>query len=90
MPKLSDFPEGTLPILAQFGFQQINQRGSHAKLRRVLPGNLRQTLTIPVHDELDTGTLRAIYRQALRFIPENELKSTRFWTSTIDCKIGCA
>jgi hypothetical protein len=33
-----------------------------------------QILTIPAHSELDTGTLRAIVRQAGRFIPESELK----------------
>jgi len=35
---------------------------------------MKQTLTIPNHPELDKGTLKAIYRQALRYIPENELK----------------
>jgi len=29
---------------------------------------------IPNHKEIDTGTLRAIYRQALAFIPETDLK----------------
>jgi hypothetical protein len=32
-----------------------------------------------MHDELDPGTLRAIVRQAARFIPESELR-TLFWT----------
>ncbi|WP_420886072.1 hypothetical protein [Candidatus Brocadia sinica] len=34
----------------------------------------KQTLTIPSHDELDVGTLRAIVRQASRYIPEEQLK----------------
>jgi hypothetical protein len=33
----------------------------------------RQTLTIPNHRELDRGTLLGIYRQALRYIPSEEL-----------------
>jgi hypothetical protein len=33
-----------------------------------------QSLTIVMHDELDIGTLRAIVRQASRFIPEEQLK----------------
>ncbi len=33
----------------------------------------KQTLTIPNHTELDTGTLKAILRQSSRFIPEQEL-----------------
>jgi predicted RNA binding protein YcfA (HicA-like mRNA interferase family) len=56
------------------GFFKVVQRGSHVKLRRVLPDGLRQTLTIPAHAELDTGTLRAIYRQAFRYVPESELQ----------------
>lgn len=34
----------------------------------------KQTLTIPLHDEMDTGTLKAIFRQALNYIPEDQLK----------------
>jgi len=50
------------------------QKGSHIKLVRILSDGSRQTLTIPNHQELDKGTVRAIYRQALRYISENELK----------------
>ncbi|MBM3745252.1 MAG: type II toxin-antitoxin system HicA family toxin [Acidobacteria bacterium] len=63
-----------LRILAALGFQRVSQRGSHIKLRRVLPGGARQNLTIVLHAELDKGTLHAIYRQALRYIPEAELR----------------
>jgi len=48
--------------------------GRHVKLRRILSDGTKQTLTIPLHEELDRGTLRAIYRQALRYIPEEKLK----------------
>jgi hypothetical protein len=34
----------------------------------------RQVLTLPLHAELDPGTLRAIFRQASRFISEPELR----------------
>ncbi len=66
-------------ILKSFKFETASQRGSHIKIVRILPDASRQTLTIPLHDELDKGTLRAIYRQALRYIGEDELKS-RFYT----------
>ena len=59
--------------LEEFGFQRVLQRGSHVKLRRVTPEGQRQTLTIPFHRQLDVGTLRAIFRQASRFVPEEEL-----------------
>ena len=61
-------------ILGRFGFVLHAQRGSHAKLRRVLGGGMVQTLTLPLHDELDTGTCRAILRQASRFVAEAELR----------------
>ncbi|NHV98117.1 MAG: type II toxin-antitoxin system HicA family toxin [Thaumarchaeota archaeon] len=61
-------------ILSRFGFIPVSQKGSHVKLRRTLPSGTIQSLTIPLHEELDKGTLKAIYRQALRFIPEEELK----------------
>lgn len=60
-------------ILKAFGFSVERQRGSHAKLRRLQNG-LKQTLTIPLHTELDKGTLRAIYHQILRYIPEEEIR----------------
>ena len=38
------------------------------------PSGGRQSLTMPLHDEIDKGTLRAIMRQAARHVPENELR----------------
>ncbi|MFY9813698.1 MAG: type II toxin-antitoxin system HicA family toxin [Dehalococcoidales bacterium] len=61
-------------ILKTFGFQTFSQRGSHVKLRRLSLDNEKQTLTIPLYHELDIGTLKAIIRQATRYIPEIELK----------------
>jgi predicted RNA binding protein YcfA (HicA-like mRNA interferase family) len=75
MPKLRPLSgKDLLRIFAGFGFRQFSQRGSHIKLRRTLPSGLDQTLTIVYHAEVDRGTLHAIYRQALRFIPESELR----------------
>jgi predicted RNA binding protein YcfA (HicA-like mRNA interferase family) len=62
-----------LRVLSGFGFQKLGQRGSHIKLRRILPDGHHETLTIPLHNDLDRGTLRAIYRQAQRFIPQKDL-----------------
>jgi len=31
-------------------------------------------LVIPFHKELDKGTLKAIYKQALKYIPESKLQ----------------
>lgn len=76
MPKLKIISgEGAVKIFLFFGFEVASQRGSHIKLRRILLGGTKQTLTIPNHHELDKGTILVIYRQALRYIPEQDLVS---------------
>jgi len=67
-----------LRALGTCGFVMVSTRGSHAKLRRVLADGTRQTLTIPLHRTLAAGTLRAIFRQACRYIPESELRPSFF------------
>jgi len=75
MPKLRTLSGKDVErILSQFDFKAISQRGSHVKLRRISDNGTKQTLTIPLHPELDKGTLKAIFRQALRYIPEEKLK----------------
>ena len=79
MPKLRVLSgREVLKILREFGFQKFAQRGSHIKVRRVLEGGQTQSLTVPNHDEIDRGTLNAIYRQASRFITEPELRAKFF------------
>jgi predicted RNA binding protein YcfA (HicA-like mRNA interferase family) len=63
-----------LSILSKFGFMVHSQRGSHVKIRRTTITGEIQSLTIVMHDELDIGTIRAIFRQACQFIPEGQLK----------------
>lgn len=63
-----------LRIFAGYDFHEFSQKGSHIKPRRALPSRGHQTLTIGKHVELDRGTLGAIYRQALRFIAQEELR----------------
>ncbi|WNZ47792.1 type II toxin-antitoxin system HicA family toxin [Leptolyngbya boryana CZ1] len=66
--------DDVIAILKSFGFQVHSQKGSHIKLRRV--GELgNETLIVPNHKQLDTGTCRAILRQASQYIPEEELFS---------------
>jgi predicted RNA binding protein YcfA (HicA-like mRNA interferase family) len=50
-------------ILAENGFLNVRQRGSHIVMQKRLPGT---TITVPVpnHRELDRGTLRSIIRQS--------------------------
>lgn len=74
MPKLRRLSgREVVAILQGFGFQQASQRGSHIKLVREV-ADAREVLTVPLHTELDSGILRAIFRQASRFIAESELR----------------
>lgn len=67
-----------LKIFHGFGFEVISIRGSHAKLRRELEGGPPQILTLPLHRELAPGTVQAIFRQALRYVPESKLRPRFF------------
>lgn len=49
-----------IKALERIGFAMDRQRGSHIILVREEP---KMTVTVPEHDELDRGTLRAIIRQ---------------------------
>lgn len=74
MPKLRAL-SGTdlIHIFSRFGFAQVSQKGSHAKLKRKGPQGEDQTLIVPMHHELDRGTLRAVFNQACRYIPTGDL-----------------
>jgi predicted RNA binding protein YcfA (HicA-like mRNA interferase family) len=75
VPKLKRLSgKDVIAILGRFGFVVVSQRGSHVKLARVLSSGERQILTVPNHSELDTGTCRALFRQAGRYVLEQELR----------------
>ena len=74
MPKIRALSgKELIRIFESLGFSVVGQKGSHLKIRRVID-NDRQTITIPDHKDLDKGTLKAIYNQALRYLSESELK----------------
>ncbi len=76
MPKLKVLSgKEVVGILEAFGFEEAGQKGSHIKLKRTHSNGTKQVLIIPNHQELDKGTLKAIYNQALKYIPEQNLKS---------------
>lgn len=56
----------------------MRNAGSHVKVRLLLPSGTHESLTVPLHREVDRGTLMAIYRQACRFISEQELRDHFF------------
>jgi predicted RNA binding protein YcfA (HicA-like mRNA interferase family) len=73
MPKLRSLSgQDLLRIFSKFAFVKFSQRGSHVKLRRNTAGG-KQILTVVLHDEVDKGTLQAIFRQASRYVSEADL-----------------
>jgi predicted RNA binding protein YcfA (HicA-like mRNA interferase family) len=61
LPRLSGHE--LIKILAQFNFKKIRQKGSHVMLiKETHPRKIG--CVVPLHDELETGTLLAILRQA--------------------------
>ena len=61
-------------VLGEFGFEAASIRGSHAKLVRIKSSGRREILIVPVYRQLTAGTVHAIYRQASRFIPGEDLR----------------
>ncbi|MFZ3043549.1 MAG: type II toxin-antitoxin system HicA family toxin [Minisyncoccia bacterium] len=60
-------------IFESFGFVVEKQRGSHLKLSRSENGD-RQVLLISNHKELKTGAIVGIFKQAVRYISESDLR----------------
>ena len=61
LPRLSGHE--LIKILAQFGFKKIRQKGSHVMLIKKTKQS-KIGCVVPLHDELETGTLLGILRQA--------------------------
>ena len=60
MPRLRVFSGAELcDLLSVHGFERVRQRGSHVVMRR---GPV--SLPVPLHREIDRGTLRGIIRQS--------------------------
>ncbi len=59
LPRISG--RDCISALLKLGFREKRQHGSHIILRRENPF---AQVVVPDHSELDTGTLRAILRQA--------------------------
>ena len=73
MPELRRLSgQEVVKILGQDGFMLHSQRDSHMKLKRRPASGENQTLTVPDHRELDTGTYHGTYFQATRYIASDD------------------
>ena len=82
MPRLKRLTSrAILRILGRFGFEVVSVKASHAKLMRVShEGNTgqKEILVVPIHRKMSVGTIHSIYRQASRFIPDDDLREDFF------------
>ncbi len=76
MPRLRRLTgKDVVSIFKSLGFEVVGQKGSHIKLIRISGNFQQQVMIVPNHKELDIGTIKGIYNQALRFVSELELYS---------------
>ena len=61
-----------IKALQSLGYYQVSQRGSHVKLKKSYPEG-EHTLVVPLHKELDKGTLSSIINRARKYIPEEDI-----------------
>ena len=59
-------------IFERLGFLIAYTKGSHTKLVRHTDTE-EQVLVVPMHKELDKGTQKAIYKQALAYVSEKDI-----------------
>ncbi len=55
--------EQLIRALARFGYVVVRQKGSHVRLRHGTDPN-RLAVTVPLHDEIASGTLKRILRDS--------------------------
>jgi predicted RNA binding protein YcfA (HicA-like mRNA interferase family) len=66
---------GRLPVVSgmrmakavkKMGYIEVGQKGSHLKLRKILPDDSHHQVTIPMHQELSRGVLKSILADVSR------------------------
>ncbi|MEO0205323.1 MAG: type II toxin-antitoxin system HicA family toxin [candidate division WOR-3 bacterium] len=53
------------------GYEIVSQKGSHIKLRKYY-GEQKHIIVVPLHKELDRGTLMSIIRRIRVYLPQEE------------------
>jgi predicted RNA binding protein YcfA (HicA-like mRNA interferase family) len=61
-----------IKALKKLGYRQVSQRGSHVKLKRKYEEG-EHTIVVPLHKELDKGTLASIIKRVRMYIPEKKI-----------------
>ena len=61
-----------IKALQSLGYHEVSQRGSHVKLKKHYPEG-EHILVVPLHKELDKGTLGGIINRVKRYVPEENI-----------------
>jgi len=77
LPNLSG--KEVLKILTKAGFTAARQKGSHVRLR-IQQNKIIHAITIPLHREIDRGTLKSIVCSLQKCLTEGIIKKL-FYTS---------
>lgn len=74
MPKLRRISgQEVTSLLIKEGFQKLRQKGSHVRLV-FNQSDVSHFVTIPLHSELDRGTLKSIIRSLERCLTSEKIK----------------
>ena len=74
MPKLRRISgKNLIKILLAEDFLQVRQIGSHVRLVKKI-SETSHYITVPLHDELDRGTLKSIIRSLYRCFDSDKIK----------------
>ena len=73
MPRLRVLSSNdVIKVFKSFGFEVQDQTGSHIKMSRRTMLQ-KQILIVPNHKSLAKGTLHALYKQASKYVPQEQL-----------------
>ena len=75
MPKLRRISGKSLvKLLCDQGFSVVRQKGSHVRLT-LKKGGGECAITVPLHDEMDRGTLKAIARPLGQYLSKEVIRN---------------
>jgi len=57
--------------LRKVGYETVGQKGSHVKMRKFYEAK-KHIIVVPLHKELDRGTLMSIIRRMRVYIPQEK------------------
>ncbi len=63
--------QSVVEALRKFGYEKAAQKGSHAKMKKFY-GATKHIIVVPLHRELDRGTLMSIIRRLRVYIPQEK------------------